>query len=234
MADQQLYLITGPTASPPLADAVAAALSGGVHWVQLRAKTMPAGEQLALASALGGLCRTHDAAFLVNDRVDIALAAGSHGVHLGERSLPPPVARRLLPPGALVGVSVHSLAGAEAAAAAGADYLMFGNVYPTASHPGRPGAGVDALAQIVAAVDMPVLAVGGITPANVLDVLATGCAGVAVISAILQAPDPARAAAAFREQMDAYPHPPRYAMPHIPNHDAVEEVYHDPHQLERQ
>lgn len=234
MADQQLYLITGPTTGMPLAEAVAAALSGGVQWVQLRAKTMPAGEQLSLASAVGRLCRAHGAGFLVNDRVDVALAAGSHGVHLGERSLPPPVARRLLPPGALLGVSVHSMAGARAAAAAGADYLMFGNVYPTASHPGKPGAGVAALAQVVAAVDIPVLAVGGITPANVHEVLATGCAGVAAISAILQAPDPARAAAALRERIDAYPHPPRYAMPPISIHAAKEEVYHDPHQLERQ
>lgn len=233
MADRQLYLITGPTSGMPLDHAVDAALSGGVQWVQLRAKTLPARRQLAWASALGRLCRTHGAVFLINDRVDVAIAAGSHGVHLGEQGLPPAVARRLLPPGALVGVSVHSVEAARAAAAAGADYLMFGNVYPTASHPGKPGAGVDALAQVVAAVDRPVLAVGGITPANVLEVLATGCAGVAVISAILQAPDPARAAAAFRERMAACPDPPLHAMPQIGTHDAAEEVYHDPHQLER-
>lgn len=212
MSRHQLYLITGPTAAHDLSAAVAAAIAGGVQWVQLRDKSMAAGNLLALAMALGQLCRTMGAGFIVNDRVDVALAAGAAGVHLGEAGLPPAAVRPLLPPGMLLGVSVHARADAQAAAAAGADYLTFGNVYATPSHPGRPGTGPLALAQVVAAVNIPVLAVGGITTDNVAPVLATGCAGVAVISAILQAPAYQAAARALRQAVDAYPRLPARAM----------------------
>jgi thiamine-phosphate pyrophosphorylase len=101
-----------------------------------------------------------------------------------------------------VGRSVHSLAEAVTAADAGADYVTFGHVYPTTTHPGLPPRGLEALHTIVQAVDVPVIAIGGITVDNLADVLATGCAGVAVISAILSNPDPRCASARLRQALD--------------------------------
>lgn len=195
----------------PLSDAVAAAVRGGVDLVQVREPGTAAADLWravrALTSALGGASRR--AAVLVNDRVDVALAAPADGVHLAARSLPPGEVRALLPTraGWLVGVSVHSLEEAAGAAAAGADYVTFGHVFPTGSKPGLPSRGVAALAEVVAGVDLPVLAIGGIVVENVGAVLATGCAGVAVIRALLQAPDPAAEARRLRAAMAGAPAP---------------------------
>jgi thiamine-phosphate pyrophosphorylase len=105
------------------------------------------------------------------------------------------------------------MAEAISAAAAGAEYVTFGHVFPTTTHPGLPPRGLTELAQIVETVDVPVLAIGGITVDNLNDVLATGCAGVAVISAILSDPDPSLAAARLRSALDASRHQPRYRFP---------------------
>lgn len=226
MPRHYLQLVTGQVKSPPtnieagaeadsnggLTQAVAAATAGGVDGVQLRAKELPARDLLARAVVLSQMCRALGAHFVVNDRLDVALLVGAHGVHLGERALPPGEARRLLPPPGLIGASVHSLAGAQTAAAAGADYVTFGNVFPTATHPGRRGAGVDALAAVVRAVNIPVLAIGGINTENAAQVLATGCAGIAVISSILGQPDPQAAAQALRHILDQQTLPPRRAL----------------------
>ncbi len=134
-------------------------------------------------------------------------------MHLAKRSLPPAVARPLLAPGQILGCSVHSLDEAVRIAGAGVDYLTFGNVFATGSHPGFPPKGVEVLRAIVHAVDVPVLAIGGITVSNIADVLATGCAGVAVIGAILADPDPAGAARRLREALDAHPAQPRRPFP---------------------
>lgn len=212
MSRAVLHLITDRQ-TPDLEAAVAAALRGGVDWVQVRDKSAGASELYALAGRLLPLCRESGSGLLVNDRLDVALAAGADGVHLARKSLPVAAARRLLPPGLLLGVSVHSLEEALAAAEHGADYLTFGSVFPTRSHPGRPAAGLEALAEVVVAVDVPVLAIGGIGPENVERVLATGVAGVAVISSILLDPDPAAAAARLRAAMDRAPYRPRLAFP---------------------
>jgi thiamine-phosphate pyrophosphorylase len=108
---------------------------------------------------------------------------------------------------------VHSLEEAVSAATAGADYLTFGHVYPTTTHPGLPPRGLAELAAIVQSVDVPVLAIGGITVDNLDAVLAAGCAGIAVISAILSSPDPTRAAADLRSALDASAHRPRRPFP---------------------
>lgn len=207
-----LHLIADRQAPDPEA-AVAAALRGGVDWVQVRDKSASAAELYDLVTRLLPLCRRAGAGLLVNDRVDVALAAGADGVHLARKSLPVAVVRRLLPPGMLLGASVHSLEEALAAAADGADYLTFGSVFPTRSHPGQPAAGLSALAAVVAAVDVPVLAIGGIAPDNVERVLGTGAAGVAVISSILGDPDPEAAAARLRAALDRAPYPPRLPFP---------------------
>ncbi len=184
-----------------LSQAIAAAVRGGVDAVQVRDRGEPADAVLQTALAARGAAP--HAVLLVNDRADVAMAAGADGVHLPARGLPAGVVRRLLPSAAgwLVGVSVHSVEEARLAAAAGADYVTYGHIFPTGSKPGLPSRGVAALAEVVAAVEIPVLAIGGITPTNVASALETRCAGVAVIRALLQEADPERAAAAFREAM---------------------------------
>lgn len=208
MTRLQLHLITDAGTAPDLDRAVAEALAGGVDFVQVREKSLPAQSLYDLALRLGRLCRQAGAGLLVNDRIDVALAAGAQGAHLGGRSLPVSAARPLLA-GKLLGLSVHSLAEAQAAQQAGADYVTFGSVFPTRSHPGQAPAGLEELRRTVEGVNIPVLAIGGITPANAGEVLATGCAGVALISAILTAPSPRQAAAALRQALDSSPHMPR-------------------------
>jgi thiamine-phosphate pyrophosphorylase len=155
----------------------------------------------------------HGAHLAINDRLDVALAAGAEGVHLAGQSMPVAAAVSLAAGRLLVGRSVHSLTEATQAAASGADYVTFGHVFPTTSHPGLPPHGLDELREIVEAVDVPVLAIGGITVDNLDNVLATGCAGVAVISAILSDPDPSRAAARLRDALDESSYRPRRPFP---------------------
>ncbi|GAB6932641.1 thiamine phosphate synthase [Calditerricola satsumensis] len=184
----------------------------GVDCVHLREKHRPAGEQwdwaCRLADALGGPTR-----LLINDRADVAAALGAFGVHLPARGLPPVAARRALRPGQVVGVSVHSAEEAAAAEAQGADYVIFGHVFATGSKPGLPPRGLEALRDVVRRVAIPVIAIGGITPENVGAVLETGCAGVAVMSAVWSADRPAEVVDAFREAMAAFPVRPRVAWP---------------------
>jgi thiamine-phosphate diphosphorylase len=176
-----------------LIPAVEAAVLGGVHAVQLREKDLPAGELLVQAMRLRA--SLHDRVpLLVNDRVDVAVAVAADGVHLPENGLPVAEARLLLRHPQLIGRSVHSVEGARAAEAEDSDYVIFGNVYETGSHPGAPAAGLTLLAEVVRVVHLPVLAIGGITAERAPDVMATGAAGIAVISAILAAPDRRRAA----------------------------------------
>ncbi len=212
--DPALHVVTDRLESRlPLRAALAAAVRGGVDGIQVREKGHPADVVLEATSealaAAGGR-----AAVLVNDRADVALIARAGGVHLPARSLPPAGVRALLPrtEGWLLGVSVHSLPEARAAVAAGADYVTFGHIFPTGSKPGLASRGLAALAEVVASVDAPVLAIGGIEPGNVGAVLQTGCAGIAVIRAILGAPDPEAAAAALRAAMARTRARPRYVL----------------------
>jgi thiamine-phosphate pyrophosphorylase len=217
----QLHLITDrKRCRGDLLAAVRAALGSGVDWVQVREKSAPALDVFRLVCALAPVCRDRGVGLLVNDRVDVALAAGAQGVHLARKSLPPQVARRLLTARHLLGCSVHSLPEALEAVRGGADYVTFGNVFPTASHPGLPPRGVESLREVVVAVEVPVIAVGGITLETLPQVLATGCAGVAVIGAILESPDPGGAARAFREALEASPVRPRHPFPLPPTVDA--------------
>ncbi len=167
------------------------ALAAGLVAVQLREKDLPGGKLYRLALQLRQLAHEYNTLFLVNDRVDIALAVGADGVHLGQKSLPPPVARELLGSEKVIGVSVHSLAEARAAAAAGADYLLAGHVFATPSKPGVAGRGTGFVREIAAAVGIPVVAIGGISNTNVVQLENSGVAAVAVMSAVMGAKDPA-------------------------------------------
>jgi thiamine-phosphate pyrophosphorylase len=199
----QLHLVTDPRCPrPALLAAVAAAAAAGVDWVQVRDPTAGARELAALAEAVIAVCRPHGVRVAVNDRLDVALAVQADGVQLGERSLPLALARPIA--GACrIGVSVHDLAAARQAAAGGADWLTFGHIFPTPSHPATPPRGVTALGEVVRAVSRPVIAIGGIGVEQARAVRAAGAAGIAVISAILAAPDPAVATAALRRALDA-------------------------------
>lgn len=185
-----------------LEGAVRRALAGGVNLVQLREKDLPAGVLFDLALRLREATRGR-ALLVVNDRVDVALACGAEGVQLPEEGLPVRAVRQLVGAGLLIGRSVHSVEGARVAAAEGADFLVFGTVYPSRSHPEGPAAGTMALRAVVKAVRVPVLGIGGITAGNVGAVMAAGACGVAVISAILGAENPEEAARALWEALEA-------------------------------
>ncbi len=198
-----LYLITDRAAAPrPPADVVEECLAAGLRAVQLREKDLEARELLALADTLREATQRHGARLIVNDRADVALAASADGVQRTHASLPVSALREITPPGFLVGASVHSEAEAREAAAEGADFIVFGPIYDTASKRRYgPPQGLAALQAVTRAVDRPVLAVGGLTPARVTEVLAAGAAGVAVIGAIYAAARPADATKAFLDAL---------------------------------
>ena len=185
-------------------DCAAALLAGGARVLQLRAKHLGSRETVRLGRALARACAEADALFVMNDRVDLAVACGAGAVHLGQDDLPLDAARRLAPRLA-IGVSTHDLAQARAAAAAGADYLGFGPVFATASKErADPVVGLDALAAAVAAVaPLPVVAIGGIEAAHARAVAATGAAAAAAIRAFAGSADPRGAIAEFARQWAA-------------------------------
>jgi thiamine-phosphate pyrophosphorylase len=183
-----------------LEEAVAQAVEGGANLVQLREKDLPAAELLALAGKLRTVTQGR-ALFLVNDRLDVALACAADGVHLPERGLSVAAARRLAGEGFIIGRSVHSVAEAVRAQEEGADYVQVGTIFASRSHPDQPIAGLALLEAVAAAVTIPILAVGGITAANVGDAMRAGASGAAVISAILGAPSPREAARALSQAM---------------------------------
>lgn len=181
----------------------AAAIAGGATALQLRAKDLPTVRQVAVARALADLARRHAVLFIVNDRLDVALAVEADGVHLGWEDLPPADARRLLGPERVLGVSAGNLEEARAALAAGADYLGVGPIFPTRTKADAGEAiGLEGLRAIRALSPVPIVAIGGITAENAAAVIAAGADGVAVISAVLLAPDPTAAARRLRQVID--------------------------------
>ncbi len=181
----------------------AAAIAGGATAIQLRAKDLPTVRQVAVARALADLARRHAVLFIVNDRLDVALAVEADGVHLGWEDLPPAEARRLLGPERVLGVSAGNLEEARAALAAGADYLGVGPIFPTRTKADAGEAiGLEGLRAIRALSPVPIVAIGGITAENAAAVIAAGADGVAVISAVLLAPDPTAAARRLRQVID--------------------------------
>lgn len=189
-------LVTDRARCADLPAAVEAAIEGGVNVVQLRERDLPAGELLALARRLRGICG-HRALLIVNDRMDVALLSGADGVHLGAAGLPVAAVRGLLPPSFLVGRSIHSVNEARQAELDGADYVIAGTIFPSTSHPDVSPAGVELLTNLKARLTIPVVAIGGITAENAEQCRAAGAAGVAAISALLETDDPTEAARAL-------------------------------------
>jgi thiamine-phosphate pyrophosphorylase len=233
----ELHLITEPRRNfADLIAAVGQAAPAGVDWVQLRDKSASALTMYRQAMELRQILspdsvplpsqweRLGEGTRLsINDRLDVAMAVGASGVHLAGQSLPVAAAAIMAQPRRLlVGRYVHSLDEALDAVKQGADYVTFGHVFPSTSKPGLEPRGIAQLAEIVLAVDVPVLAIGGINLANLDQVLATGCAGIAVISAILAAPDPGQAAAELRRVLDGSPHQPRHSFISLENAHALD------------
>lgn len=204
-SDLRLYAITDRRALPAgvtLAQAVEAALDGGVTCLQLREKTASAGEILTLARTLLPLCRARKVPLLINDRVDIALAAGADGVHLGQDDLPLPEARALLGPDRILGATAHTVEEALRAQAEGADYLGVGAMFPTGTKTDTVPTSADTLKAICAAVSIPVVAIGGVNAQNLPTLAGTGIAGAAVVSAIFSQGDLTAAARTLRTAAD--------------------------------
>jgi thiamine-phosphate diphosphorylase len=173
---------------------VAAALEAGVRVIQVREKEGAARRALEIARAARLLTRQYDALLLVNDRIDLALAVDADGVHLGQGDLPIDVARRLLGPDALVGLSITAVSQLTADDAGEADYLGVGAVFPTGSKRDATLTGLPLLSSARAAQAAPIIAIGGIAVDNAAVAVRAGADGVAVISAITEAPDPLAAA----------------------------------------
>ena len=192
----RVYLVTDAVPASELPDRVAAALAGlppAVAAVQLRAKDMGGKDMLALARALRDVARAAGQWLMVNDRLDVAVAAGADGVHLPSRGIPAADARRLLGPGAIIGASCHSVAEVRRARDGGADFATFGPVFDTPSKRAwGPPVGLDALRE-AARLGLPLVALGGVDPSNAASTVAAGAAGVAAIRAWLGAADAAGA-----------------------------------------
>jgi thiamine-phosphate pyrophosphorylase len=209
--EPNVYFVTQATLSAgrSTVDVVRAAIRGGVDVVQLREKGATARDRYDLGGELRALtdgARAGDGGagvpLIVNDRVDIATAIGADGVHLGDEDLPVPAAREVLGPDATIGRSVSTVAGARAAVEGGADYLGVGAVFRTDSKDvddDEAEIGLGVVREVAAAVDVPIVGIGGITAGNAADVVAAGADGVAVVSAIAGADDPAAAARALAD-----------------------------------
>lgn len=193
LARARLYVVTDArTKQGDLPEFLEVVLSAGTDVVQLREKEAEAGDLLRWGQAFREAASRHGALFIVNDRPDVALALGADGVHLGQNDLPPAVARRILGPDAVIGLSCHSPQD-YAAAPAEADYLTAGPVYETPTKPGRPAVGPDLVRYAAAHVDRPWFAVGGINAGTLPPVVEAGARRIAVVRAVTEASDPAAA-----------------------------------------
>lgn len=200
----RLYFVTD--LRPGIEDLLREALAGGVDMVQLRDKRADDQELLRAAGRFRAICDEHDALLWLNDRPELALAAGAHGVHVGQDDQPVAEVRRAVGDDLLVGLSTHSPEQLGAALRSGADQLSVGPVYETPTKPGRPAAGLDYVRHAAEhARGRPWFAIGGIDARNVHDVLAAGAERIVVVRAIRDAADPRAAAAQLRAALDRRP-----------------------------
>lgn len=205
--DWRVYVITADAAHArgrSHVEIALAAVRGGATAVQLRMKEAPARTVVETARTIAALCRDAGVAFLINDRADVALAAGADGVHVGQDDLPAEAARTLLGPRPWLGVSAETAEEAQAALRDGADYVGVGPVYGTATKPdaGR-SVGLDRISALARSVDVPVVGIGGISAETAGAVIRAGAAGVAVITAVTLAEDMTAATRRLREAVDA-------------------------------
>lgn len=200
IAGRRLYLCTPDRAD--LAAFVDATIRGGVDVVQLRDKQLEAKPLLERAKLLRAVCSDHGVPFIVNDRPDLALEVGADGVHVGQDDAPSTLARRLLGPDAIIGLSTHSSEDLDDALGQPVDYLSAGPVVPTPTKPGRPGTGPEYLSLAVRRSRWPVFVTGGVTPDTVDDLAAAGARHFVVVRFLTEASDPKRAARTLRNAID--------------------------------
>lgn len=189
--DYSIYLVTDDAClqGRALIDCVREAFEGGVTLVQYRAKTASSAEMYAEALQLKALCDSFNVPLIINDRLDIAMAVGAAGVHLGQDDLPCAAARKILGEDYIIGVSAHNPAEAKAALQSGADYLGCGAVFGTATKADVKKLGTEGLTAICREKGLPVVGIGGVTADNYREVRAAGADGAAIVSGILAQPD---------------------------------------------
>ncbi|MDI5884479.1 thiamine phosphate synthase [Cobetia amphilecti] len=201
--DLSLYLVTDPAlcAQRGLEATVMAAVRGGVSVVQLRDKHASDEEMIAQAIRLKALLDEYEVPLIINDRIEVALASGADGLHIGQSDGDPVEARRRLGEDALIGLSVQTLEQLKAVDVERIDYLGLGPVYATPTKPDHAAPlGIEGLTQLVRSSPLPTVAIGGISLANAGEVMTSGTDGLAVVSALCSAEDPAEAAQQFLAQ----------------------------------
>ncbi len=183
------------------------AIAGGADTIQFRQKDGATREMIRVAEQMQALCKRAGVTFMINDRVDVAIASHADGVHLGQDDFPIPLARKLLGEEAIIGGSAGNMEEARKCLVEGADYIGFGPVYPTTSkEDAGPAAGLSLMKQIVEAVPLPIIAIGGITTYNTPPLIEARVHGIAVISAVCCQNDPAEAARCLRRLLEADPY----------------------------
>ena len=202
--DQWLYLlVTAAGCEPGCEPVVRAAMATGVKFIQMREKTLPDRELVAMARRLRAWTRDADALLIVNDRPDIAVLAEADGVHIGQEELTVSDARRIIGPDRLIGVSTHTIEQARQAVLDGADYLGVGPTFPSGTKSFESFAGLDFIRQVAAEITLPWFAIGGIDTNNLAAVLEAGASRIAVSGAILTATDPHATASELLENLSA-------------------------------
>jgi thiamine-phosphate pyrophosphorylase len=207
VADLSLYLVADVefASGRDLAYLAGEAVLGGVTIVQLRAKGLKTSEFLDLATRMAAVLKERSVPLIINDRVDIAMACGADGVHLGQDDGPPDVARTLLGGSKIIGVSVNTLEEAHEAERLGADYIGLGPIYATTTKDTElPVLGPEELRRMRQKIGIPIIAIGGINAGNAAEVMKAGAAGIAVVSAILGAPDARKAASELKKKVRTY------------------------------
>jgi thiamine-phosphate pyrophosphorylase len=200
LSGRHLYLCTPDR--PDLPGFLRACIEGGVDVVQLRDKVLDARPLLARARVAAAVCREHDVPFVLNDRPDLALEAGADGVHVGQDDAPVSLARRILGPRAIVGLSTHSESDLAAATAEDVTYLSAGPVEATPTKPGRPGTGTGYVTLASARSSVPVFVTGGVTPERIPALAAAGVRHFVVVRYLTNAPDARSAARSLRDAID--------------------------------
>ena len=180
------------------------AIRGGADTIQFRQKIGATREMIEIAQQIRQLCTDSGVTFLVNDRVDVAIAAGADGVHLGQDDFPIPLARKLLGESRIIGGSAVTLEEAQKCLTEGADYIGFGPVYPTASkEDAGPVTGINLLKQVIETIPLPIIAIGGVSVENTPEVIQVGSHGIAVISAVCCQENPEQATRALYKALFA-------------------------------
>ena len=205
----RLHVLTDTSLQTHLShgELAALAIAGGADTIQFRQKSGAIREMIRVAGQLKALCRKSGVTFMVNDRLDWALASRADGIHLGQEDFPIPLARKILGEKAVIGGSAGTLEEARQCLQEGADYVGFGPVFPTTSkEDAAPASGLDLLERVVREIALPIIAIGGITQENTPRVMQTGAYGIAVISAVCCQKDPAEATRVLRSLLEANLH----------------------------